>query len=285
MKRIITFLIVCAFLLSVGGCALAAGSAPDEWYAKRAADLVPDGGSYKVNAPEGYATAWRTPEEERPYGNIPNGTVLKVEAVYEGWSAVAYVTPEGQQARYWLASHCLTPHYTSDGFIAEHTDELSDALALRRSMKYYVTKGTVYLYTYPGSGVISAELDGVGLGFDLGPVFEYVYIDAEGRSWGYLTYYCDWKYDAWICITDPENPELFFDGTGAELYPAAETVKELELIHYEIALHDYTQRNLIIILGAVVLAVLISAVLFVKKQFNPHADLLQFGDIGRHQKH
>lgn len=81
-----------------------------------------------------------------------------------------------------------------------------------------------YLWTYPGAAEPDAVLDTFVdpehfYDADLILTFRTLYDDPEGRTWGRIDYWRGWQ-DRWVCLSDPENPDLPGSGLAAGTVPA-----------------------------------------------------------------
>jgi hypothetical protein len=61
----------------------------------------------------------------------------------------------------------------------------------------------VCLYNYPG-GVYVWTWDP---GQEISEAFSHVYVDADGRNWGFIGYYMG-RHNQWVCLDDPLNENL-----------------------------------------------------------------------------
>ncbi len=267
MKRFVSIIMAAALLMCMGVSAYAAANGHvNDFYWQHKDEVTPDGNKYTVNSPDGYVTAWSAPTEKRAYGNIPNGTVLEVTAAYLGWSAVTYINADGAEQCYWIPSEMMSELTTGESFIRDNSDRFMYDKSDLKAMKYYTTENTIYLYTYPNSGVVSSELTNIGR-FDTGPVFSAIYADVDGIKWGYLEYYGDWNYKAWVCINDPENGELEAKepiNMHAVVTPCADEPK----IHYANAIKETDPKlvkTVAIAASAASAMIIIAAILYGRK--------------------
>ena len=205
----------CALLaLLIFCCLLAAPAAADVAYMPRDSflekhweDCRYENRWYYANGAEGYVLAHKTPgsAEATP---LPNGGKYYVSNVYKGeWGVLEY-DRDTLENKLWNDSVCgwvrmsdMAADYDCGAFMADHRRELTDGGA-----ELEFTAGqNVACYKYPGSGEVTATLEGADDSSTLS--FSTLFTDPAGRSWGYCGYYYGYR-DLWVCLDDPFNDTL-----------------------------------------------------------------------------
>ena len=210
MKRLASLFVLAALI-----CALALPAAADVAYMPRDNFIEKhwDECSYVnrwfwTNGEAGYVLAHKTPDSKEATP-LPNGGKYYISNVYQGkWGVLEY-DPDTLENTLWNGSVSgwvemdeMVADYDNDSFMADHASELSgtDAeLAWEKSEP-------VFTYKYPGSGVVTQELEPDWFGNDPIP-FSSLFTDPAGRRWGYCGYFYGHR-NFWICIDDPYNGEL-----------------------------------------------------------------------------
>ena len=195
-------------------CLLAAPAAADVAYMPRDSFLEKhwdecryENRWYYANGAEGYVLAHKTPDsaEATP---LPNGGKYYVSNVYKGeWGVLEY-DGDTLENKLWNDSVCgwvrmsdMVADYDCDAFMADHRRELTDGGA-----ELEFTAGqNVACYKYPGSGEVTATLEGAHVRGTLS--FSTLFTDPAGRQWGYCGYYYGYR-DLWVCLDDPFSEAL-----------------------------------------------------------------------------
>lgn len=153
-----------------------------------------------------------------------NGTLLEtLEAgtqVYVGFSTVVGGETWGVgYANYknegWFRLGRLQREYTHADFLTDYADSI---VSTEEAISVTELNGTVYTWTWPGSGVVDRTLsfDGGNSSYNEGKLsFSPIYTDPDGGRWGYIGYYmghCGWAY-----LDDLTNPD-----PDLRLYPEVE---------------------------------------------------------------
>jgi len=110
---------------------------------------------------------------------------------------------DGQWSSGWCDCGELLALYDSDVFFSEYADEIDGPVTFSN-----YTGDTVISYAYPGSG-IPLENQQIKADEEYLPEFQNSYTDADGRLWGYVSYYRGTR-DTWICLTDPYDSSIPF---------------------------------------------------------------------------
>ena len=174
---------------------------------------------YYANSPEG-EVALRKEPDGKVKTRVDNGTVLYVSYTYQDWGMVD--NPKGDGTYLWAALEDLVPVYDYRDFREDHplTEKPGD-------MTWGEFTGeTFLLWTYPGSGdwrEMSIQWFDGESGLTEGQALEdYIlgyYTDENGLVFGFIGYMFGHQ-DAFVCVSDPCNPDLPANPVLPELYPA-----------------------------------------------------------------
>jgi hypothetical protein len=209
MKRLFTLLLACLLLCALAVPALAdvAYLPRDSFLEKHWDDCRYENRWYYANGPEGYVLAHKTPDsaEATP---LPNGGKYYISNVYRGeWGVLEYDKETlannlgSASISGWVRMSEMVADYDADAFYRDHQSEIvSGEVELEID-----SDSTVYLYKYPGSGIVTDELSGSWAGEPL--LFNTLFTDPAGRQWGYIGYYYGHR-DFWVCLDDPANDAL-----------------------------------------------------------------------------
>ena len=220
MKRLIC-LSLALWLLAVPVLADVIWEPEDDFYTAHREACEYLGRSYYANGQAGFAMVFETPEA-KAYAepHLENGAVLYVSFTleYEGGAWGVAELEDGRTG--WVRMEALTPVYDQQSFREDHAGEIR---AEARTLS--VDGLALCCYDFPG-GTWQWQGDPADTK-GLEPLtFSELYTDAEGREWGYLGYWYGIR-NAWICLTDPENPDLPAEDHTPELYPLAEDAEDV----------------------------------------------------------
>ena len=265
MKRLFCCIACIALLLSANAVAFAdvGGEHIDDFYWRNARKFdYSVGGYYYVNSPDGYVTAWTSPSALKFVDNLPNGTLLSVQARYGGWATAVYLADgkfvEGNQ---WIPLEYLTHMYNTEDFAAEFAAHIDHSPQLGSYFDGYKIKDHLCFYSYPGSGTLRATVYEFFEDTPLEP--EALYVDNRGQRWCYCSYYSYTDINGWICLDAPENPSLpvTLDREPTFLCQGADVSgDELERLRY-----DYIISGGVYALAATAGAALIAAAVLIYK--------------------
>ena len=157
------------------------------------------GRTYVANGKEGYVYTYPAPGALIPEG-IVNGERIYISHTWVDQEDEAKtewgVTQDGR----WMFMSDLALVYDWQEFEADFGSEFKSW----DSAESGITEAC--LYSYPG-GVHVWTWD---MGQDFAEAISHVYVDAQGRSWGFIGYYMGRHYQ-WICLDDPLNEDLGVD--------------------------------------------------------------------------
>ena len=210
MKRLFATLLLCALLCALAAPALAdvAYMPRDNFIEKHWDDCRYENRWYFTNGAEGYVLAHKTPDSKEATP-LPNGGKYYISNVYKDeWGVLEYDKETlannlgSDSVSGWVKMSEMVADYDADAFYRDHQSEIvtgGDAELEADRDK------SVQLYKYPGSGVVTGEIDGSW--FDSPIWFDTLFTDPAGRQWGYCGYYFGHR-DFWVCLDDPSNDAL-----------------------------------------------------------------------------
>lgn len=211
-KRLLCFLLT--LLLGLSGTAPVYGDVliepQDAFYRSHQGEFDYLYRRYAANGQEGYGTIWKSPNSSAQNENVPNGEVLSCHHHYTdangdiwggAWSG------DSEKLRGWInISRDFAPVADYLSFQEAHGDEF---VGYDKSYDdAFAGLETAVLWTYPGSGKISQEVDARWFqeNMDVSDFQEY-YLDEAGRCWGFVGY-CYGIRNTWVCLSDPANSGL-----------------------------------------------------------------------------
>ena len=215
MKRLFSLLLLAALL-----CALTAPAAADVAYLPRDdfiekhwSDCKYENRWYYTNGAEGYVLAYKSPESSEATP-LPNGGKYYISNVYKNkWGVLEYDKDTLENSMVngsvsgWVKMSDMVADYDNEAFMADHQKELVyEHTALESVTLELDADKTVYLYKYPGSGIVQLEVEHDWMRETVN-MFSALFTDPAGRLWGYCAYHYGWR-DFWICIDDPHNGAL-----------------------------------------------------------------------------
>lgn len=233
--------------------------------------------TYLSNGKEGYVTLYQDPVSSQVIGKIKNGKNMYIGCIWKDkkgkvWGAVAlwsFELEEGESLTAdadngWVLMADMAEIYHEDDFRKDHDIEFEE---YRGELDDYEIQDTMYMWTYPGSGIISQEMSDYFGGGDV-PVYEYLYTDADGRRWTRINYYYGIR-NCWVCIDDPENGNLTTSyGPGEitqELYPvqAPESGSQTVVMNTR---EEIVEIAVVSVVAVVAVTAVLIAVIFRKKK-------------------
>ncbi len=176
--------------------------------------VAADAGADIVEAP-GQKSVGRYAAGETVYAEY----IWRSEKSGSTWGLVNYKNADGYWDEGWALLDGMRIVPDEREFYAQYGGEVytsEDA----PEMKLWETGP--YFWPYPGAEAPETRLDQFVdpehfYDADLILSFYRLYDDAEGRTWGYVGY---WRmYSGWVCLSDPENPDLPSIGLDAGAVP------------------------------------------------------------------
>ena len=172
----------------------------DSFYEKHADACEYVNRSYIVNGYDGETDVYESPESAEKVMTVKNREKYYISFVYTDRNQVKWgFIEDGQENSGWVPMDYMYPVYNSQSFYEEYKDKITPDEGIIPN----VTKGDViYGWEYPGAESkfkLKVEEDT----FDYSSMFT----DEEGHQWGNVGYYMGNR-DFWVCIDEPQNPEL-----------------------------------------------------------------------------
>jgi len=213
MKKLFSFtLFLCLVLIPVTTAYADVIIEPDNsFYTRHAADCVQVGRSFYAHGADGFVTVMEAPDSKTELGAVENDTVLYVYSTYNhkgtSWGVVDFErqTDDGDPGPIisgWVPMDQLQLKYDRISFAEEHEKEFHPYAGDLSELK---AAEQLVFWTYPGSGAQAGIMAGWQEGSEL--YLETAYTDADGREWGFITYYYGYK-NVWVCLSDPANESI-----------------------------------------------------------------------------
>lgn len=211
MKKLFRFLAACiagaCLMTTVGGAFADVIWEPrNNFYEEHKSDMVYDNTLYIINGEKGYGEFTDSPDSSKIEFTIKNGDRIQMLFTYKSGGdtfGVCEVQSDGGEAvGGWINLKDTINVYDAEEFEAEYAKDIKkyDGEPIKT-----VDGDKVYFYTYPLSGEVDWSMDTDG-GID--PIdITSTYTDADGRTWGYVSYYFGAR-GVWICVSDPTNGNL-----------------------------------------------------------------------------
>lgn len=232
MKRMLACLtaLACVLALTVPALADVIWTPDDDFFKAHQSECRQEGRDYYIDSRDGYVDLFSSPVSEKTVAQAKNGAEVSVGFTYERggvkWGVVSYNAGKNQKDWLewdkksgvgWVKMSDLLLVYDEQSFEAEHGKEFT---------KYDGSFGKlcsstgqrVIIWSYPGSGVISADLKTLNQAYGaLKP--SAMWMDANGQVWGKIDYYMAVR--GWVCLSDPADENLPVTEHSYTLYPAA----------------------------------------------------------------
>lgn len=172
----------------------------DSFYEKHADSCKYVNRTYIVNGYNGETIVYESPESAKKVMTVKNREKYYISFVYTDKKNVEWgFLEDGQENSGWVPMDYMYPVYNSQSFYEDYRDKITSDDGVIPN----VTKGDViYGWEYPGAESkfkLKVEEDT----FDYSSMFT----DEEGHQWGNVGYYMGNR-DFWVCIDEPQNPEL-----------------------------------------------------------------------------
>lgn len=227
--------------------------------------------SYTTNGPTGSVIVYVSPENAEQVLTLENGMKVQVSFTYTDSDGIVWGVYENFETDEtgWLPMDYMEVVYDYISFEEEFGTEIT---ATEGTLSEECRGTTVYFYNYPGAETcieFSVQEDQENL-----PIYRSLFVDEEGRSWGYFGYYYGVK-NKWICLDNPSATfeELYPNGAparGSQEVPADSAASDRDASGQQVgdgaASHDIVEKDMELItpkqdnslvgfVGAIVVAV------------------------------
>lgn len=208
MKKILCILMA-VLLLSISASADVLWEPYDnDYYQKHYQQATTIAAKYEV--PEGMTVnVYTAPVNGKLIKTLEEGTVVYVGfSLKENGEVWATGYPLGDfETEGWFRLGRLQKQYSHTEFVNDNADQIAaeEAWLIAKDVG-----GTIYTWTFPGSGVsdgiLEQEILEADTGYNEGKVsYGLVYTDPDGGKWGYIGYHMG--HVGWMYLDDPTDPE------------------------------------------------------------------------------
>ena len=223
----------------------------DPFYTEHADACVPNGRTYQANGPNNQVILYESPASAKVMNTLENGEVTPIDYTYTNEQGIEWGFCEVDGIMGWLPMPYMVLMYDYISFEEDYADQIieerkqmihmSSNLPEDREMQmeFMNSSRQIKFWKYPGSTeryIIKANESSTS-----SPEYKKVFVDEEGRRWGFITYYSGEHLNRWICINSVK--ELLAD--VEELYPNGAPIRDTRVIEAyegeEIFPDDYEQ--------------------------------------------
>jgi len=179
----------------------------DDFYRRNRQDMKYMGRSFYANGENGYIKLLVEPNSVREVISIANGEIVYIMYTYSDNGVLWGVTEVNINGwvTVWILMDDLNLVYDSIEFASDHGSEFVERDFNIGELDF---DGDLILWTWPGSGEISWVFERQYLMGDTNMgEGSTIYIDMEGREWGYLGYFYGSR-SIWVCLDDPSNQNI-----------------------------------------------------------------------------
>ena len=169
--------------------------------------------SFYANGPDGFVTLWDAPNSGIVRGQYQNGFTLRVYHQYQDWGCVTVFGDEGQVDG-WVPMAELSLKYDYLSFAEEYADRITPYNG--EFADYGGDAEEVNFYEYPGAEEVNQTwktdggwhvLDNLTGTADSLSYISSVFVDEEGRAWGYVNYMYG-HLNSWFCLDEPDGTDF-----------------------------------------------------------------------------
>ena len=164
--------------------------------------------NFYANGEGGSVSLKKEPGSKEEVAAIQNDEILYVSHVYnlkgETWGIAEIYTPETRWVYGWVPLSQLLLIYDNRSFSQDHHEEFESYTG---NYEEFLTAEQIVYWKYPESGIVVGNF--INKDKDFEPFISYVYIDEQGRKWGFTGWGINGdNRDSWICLSDPENSDI-----------------------------------------------------------------------------
>lgn len=228
MKKlwILCLALLTAASLTAPACADVLWEPENRFYEKHQDECEPIVRAFYANGPEGFVTLWDAPGGSSVQAQYENGTVLEVYWKYKDWGCIS-TWEDGKSTDGWVPMDQLALVYDFQCFAEEYADFITDYNG--EFADYAGDAAVVNFYEYPGAPEVKQAwetgeqwevLDNLTGKSDENSYISQIFVDEEGRTWGYVNYMYG-RLNAWFCLDEPGGTDFpVREVDAADLTPA-----------------------------------------------------------------
>ncbi len=222
----------------------------DSFYDQHASECEYVDRVFTANGPDGRVILYESPESDVEITTWENGYKAYISFTYTDKDGTVWgVYNNGELTESgWMPMAYMEAVYDSIAFAQEYEAQITEETG---SIAEQYRGESVYFWKYPGSSEGSAFA--IDENEDYLPMYDKVYVDEEGRRWGYINYHYGYK-NVWICIDQPTADFETLYPDGAPQRGGAQDVQK-EYGTERITPSQGSGRNIVVITVVIVLAV------------------------------
>ena len=215
-KKFLVLLIVSLLLGSVNVWAEEEAEwVPDDaFYMEYAEECVAMNREYFANGPNKKVIVYESPASAEVVKTMKNGDVVLIDYTYTNSEGIEWGFCEFEGEFGWLPMPYMVPVYDYLCFEEEYGEQFQTVKAdLIRAGGFYDSNRKIKFWSYPGSSKKFTIAFGQWMSFM--PQYTKVFVDEDGRKWGFVGYFSGKNLNSWVCLSSVDEMLADFD----ELYP------------------------------------------------------------------
>ncbi len=216
----------------------------DSFYKNHSDECTYVGRKFIANGPDGIVLVYKNPESSKVKVRWQNGEKVWIDYTYQDADGITWGISKKLG---WAPMDYMDPVYDNIAFQEEFEAEIKKEEGL---LDEQYIQNEIYFWEYPGSKdffLVSPKDFEENL-----PTYQAVFVDEQGKSWGYVNYYYGYR-DTWICLDQPTDDinQLYPNGLPKRGEQTVERKFEGERIE------PNSNHNLIIFVGLLVMGVVL----------------------------
>ncbi len=224
--KLLAVLMLSMFLCGIN---VLASEEEEEWkpsepfFVEHMESCVEENRDYYANGPNGQVMIYESPASSKVLNILENGEIVGIDYTFTNEAGVTWGFCEFEGKFGWIPMPYLFVVYDYISFEEEYGEQFiieTDTIVPTRSNDLYwefqETNKKIKFWTYPGSKeefVIAFSKVNTML-----PQYTKIFIDEDGRKWGFIPYYAGQSVNRWVCMSSAKT----MVGTLEELYPQEE---------------------------------------------------------------
>lgn len=166
--------------------------------------------AFTTNGPDNMVIVYESPVSDKQIKKLDNGVKLYVSHVYTSPDGVAWGVYEEEGVTGWFPMDYMNVVYDGISFEEDFGEQI---IAEEGQVDAAYKDGEIYYWSYPGC----IEGNTMKMMGDQMPGYTKVYVDEQGRKWGFMGYYYGLK-RKWICLDAPtaDYGTLFPEGAAVQ---------------------------------------------------------------------